>query len=92
MQKAEAESWALTYYLIKNRLPELRKYYDELAQMPRDMELSPDVLEQAFGRAFDLYDTTGEKLDKNKVERFERDWAQYMGFIRLTVDNSEKTK
>lgn len=92
MQKAQAESWALTYYLAKNRIPELRKFYQELAQMPRDMELSPEVLEQAFGRAFGLFDATGEKLDKTKVEKFESDWTKYMNFANLTVDTAEKSK
>ncbi|MFT3881525.1 MAG: DUF1570 domain-containing protein [Gemmatales bacterium] len=90
LQKAEAESWALTYYLAKSRLNELKKFYDELAQMPRDLELSPDVLEQAFGRAFDLLDPAGEKLDKTKVEKFETDWAAYMNFSNLTVETGEK--
>jgi len=91
MQKAQAESWALTYYLAKTRLGELKKFYDELAQMPRDLELSPDVLEQAFGRAFELFDASGEKLDKTKVEKFEADWAKYMNFANLTVETGEKT-
>ncbi len=92
LQKAEAESWALTYYLTKNRIVELKKFYDELAQMPRDLQLSPEVLEQAFGRAFELLDASGDKLDKNKVEKFEADWAKYMQFANLTVDTAEKTK
>ncbi len=92
MQKAEAESWALTYYLTKNRMNELKKFYDELTQMPRDLQLSAEVLEQAFGRSFDLLDAAGEKLDKNKVEKFESDWARYMNFANLTVDTSEKTR
>lgn len=92
MQKAEAESWALTYYLTKNRINELKKFYDELAQMPRDLQLSHEVLEQAFGRAFDLLDASGDKLDKNKVEKFETDWAKYMQFANLTVETAEKTK
>ncbi|HQR07480.1 MAG TPA: hypothetical protein PLN21_11690 [Gemmatales bacterium] len=90
MQKAQAESWALTYYLAKSRMAELKKFYDELAQMPRDLELSPEVLEQAFGRAFDLLEPSGEKLDKTKVEKFEADWAKYMDFTNLAVETVEK--
>ena len=90
MQKAEAESWALTYYLAKTRLTELKKFYDELAQMPRDLELSADVLEQSFGRAFDLLDASGEKLDKTKVEKFETDWSKYMNFAILPTETAEK--
>ena len=52
----------------------------------------PEVLEQAFGRAFELLDASGDKLDKNKVEKFEADWAKYMQFANLTVDTAEKTK
>lgn len=91
MQKAQAESWALTYYLAKSRMAELKKFYDELAQMPRDLELSPDVLEQAFGRAFDLLEPSGDKLDKTKVEKFEADWTKYMNFANLTVETAEKS-
>lgn len=89
LHKAEAESWALFYYLAKNRFPELRKYFEELRDMPRDMELSATVLEQAFGRAFNLLDNTGENLDKNKVAKFESDWANHMKLEQLTVDNSD---
>ena len=92
LQKAEAESWALTYYLAKSRLSDLKKFYDELAQMPRDLELSPEVLEQAFARALDLLDPSGEKLDKAKVEKFEADWAKYMNFANLTVETGEKIR
>lgn len=92
MSKAQAESWALMYYLAKNRLPELRKYFEELRDMPRDMELSATVLEQAFARAFNLLDAQGENLDKNKVAKFESDWAKQMEMERLTVENSETGK
>lgn len=92
LQKAGAESWALTYYLAKSRMAELKKFYDELAQMPRDLELSPEALELAFGRAFDLLDASGEKLDKTKVEKFESDWSKYMNFANLTVDTAEKVR
>lgn len=92
MQKAQAESWALTYYLAKKRMGDMKKFCDELAQMPRDLELSPEVLEQAFGRALDLLDASGEKLDKSKVEKFESDWAKHMNFANLTVDTAEKSK
>lgn len=91
LQKAQAESWALTYYLAKSRLSELKKFYDELAQMPRDLELTPEVLEQAFARAFDLLEPGGDKIDKTKVEKFEADWAKYMNFANLTVETAEKS-
>jgi hypothetical protein len=48
------------------------------------------VLEQAFGRAFDLLDPSGDKLDKAKVEKFEADWAKYMTFATLQVETAEK--
>jgi hypothetical protein len=88
--KARSEAWALTYFLMYNKLDQFRKFYNELAQMPRDLELAPEVIEQAFGRSFELMDAKGERLDTAKVTRLQKEWSDYMAYVMLAVDNSEK--
>jgi hypothetical protein len=89
-QKAKSEAWALTYFLFYNKGEQFRKFYDELKEMPRDLELSPEVLEQAFGRSFELLDEKGEKVDSAKAGKLQREWTDYMAYVMLGVDTSEK--
>src|SRR5260370_17877768 len=37
--KARATAWALTYYLARQRLPELMRFYKEHSRLPRDLDL-----------------------------------------------------
>jgi len=91
LDKSRAESWSLTYFLAKTRSDQLRKYIAELSQLPRDLELSTEVVELAFARAFDLLDAKGEKVDSTKVTKLQNDWVAYMKTVNLTVDTSDKS-
>jgi hypothetical protein len=51
---AHGSAWALTYYLMNFHLDKVLAYSDELKQLPRDTEYSPEVLAGCFGRAFGL--------------------------------------
>jgi hypothetical protein len=44
LDKARTMTWALTYYLAQKHREKLRRYYDELADLPRDLEFDADVL------------------------------------------------
>ncbi len=90
--KARAESWSLTYFLIKNRTDQLKKFIGELSQLPRDMELSSEVVEISFGKAFDLLDAKGEKVDTAKAAKLQKEWTDFMNYVNLTVDNADKHK
>jgi hypothetical protein len=81
--KARALSWALTYYLAHNKLEGLLRYYKELSKLPRDMTFDDEILLASFGRAFELMDATGKKLDDSKLAAFADTWYRQM--VRFTA-------
>jgi hypothetical protein len=89
-EKAKAEAWSVTYFLLYKKSDLYRKFFDEIREMPRDLDLSAEVLEQAFGRAFDLLDAKGEKLDTAKVGRLQNEWLAHMGLVVLPISNADK--
>ena len=52
--KAQATSWALYYYLAKEKPAELKQFVDELATLPRDLPISAEEVSATFYRAFKL--------------------------------------
>jgi hypothetical protein len=90
--KARAEAWSLTYFLVKTRSDQFRGFIGELAQLPRDLELGGEVVELAFGRAFGLLDAKGEKLDNAKVTRLQKEWGDYMNTVNLEVVTADKAR
>jgi hypothetical protein len=81
--KARALSWALTYYLARNKLDGLMRYYHELSKLPRDIEFDDDVLLGCFARAFDLLDPATMKVDENKLAKLAGEW--YRIVVTLTA-------
>jgi hypothetical protein len=81
--KARALSWTLTYYLAHNKTDGLLRYYQELSKLPRDMTFDDEVLLASFGRAFELMDATGKKLDESKLASFAEVWYRQM--VRFTA-------
>ena len=81
--KARALSWALTYYIAHDKLDGLLRYYQELRRLPRDIEFDDEVLLGCFGRAFDLMDATGKKIDEGKLAGFAETWYRMM--VRFTA-------
>lgn len=77
--KARAESWALVHFLAQTRWPQLMQFYEELARLPRDMELSSDVIEGLFTMTFGLGDAKQpEKPDADKWQKLEEEWRKFM--------------
>jgi hypothetical protein len=80
--RARSYAWALCYYLTRQRTQGIIRFYDELSRMPRDLDPEPlDVL-ACFCRAFDVADTTGQKMDPVKFEELAKDWLGYMKTVR----------
>jgi hypothetical protein len=73
--RARTMSWALCYYLLQRQGDALRRYGEELARLPRDLEFDDDVSMRCFGRAFGLMqaDRPGE-IDPAKLMTFATDW------------------
>jgi hypothetical protein len=89
--KADAEAWAVTYFLAHKKLDQYRKFCDELALLPRDMELPSEVVRQAFARAFGLHAEPGKAdLAPAKVEELEKEFREFMGFQVLLVDTAPR--
>ncbi|HZZ80146.1 MAG TPA: DUF1570 domain-containing protein [Gemmataceae bacterium] len=85
---ARSSSWAYVYYLSQKRqLDYLFKYGKELDKLPRDMDLSPSVLEGCFARAFNMADARNPQLlDDTKVKNMAANWLEMMEGKNL--DNS----
>ena len=58
------------------------KFYAELSRLPRDMELTEEVVIRAFARAFELLDAAG-KVDAAKLAKLEAAWREFMKFEEL---------
>jgi hypothetical protein len=85
--KAQVTAWALYYYLARTNQPGLRRYFDELDRLPRDLPLDDKAALATFARAFDL--TTADKPDggKRTLKEFAEQWVQYInGLTPVGVD------
>ena len=75
LTKARMLSWALTYYLAEEHLPQLFRYYQELAKLPRNLDFDEEVLKACFARAFDLEEEPGSGvLSDARVKKFAEKW------------------
>lgn len=74
-------AWGLCHYLTRMRTAGVIRFYEELAKMPRDLELEPDEVVGCFARAFDVADVTGVKIDPAKFESLAKDWLGYMASV-----------
>jgi len=77
LRKARAASWALTFFLAQKNLPGLQRYFQELARMPRDLELSEQVLLTCFARAFGCM-TADRKIDEGRLTALADTWMGYI--------------
>lgn len=76
--KAHVTSWALYYYVAKNRPAELQAFLAELRRMPRDLALDGDTKLLLFARAFGLTNMSGTP-DQAAMTAFAGEW---LGMIK----------
>jgi hypothetical protein len=76
--KARTTAWALSYYLLKSRLPGMMKFYQELAHLPRDLEVDEKTVLACFARSFDVANATQDGIDPSKFEQLAKDWLSYI--------------
>jgi hypothetical protein len=86
VRKGRAASWSLVYFLAYHRRDGLVRYFKELAKMPRDMELSHDMLLGCFARAFDAVNPDGT-VNKAKLNRVANDWYSSIDSVRLESED-----
>jgi hypothetical protein len=88
LKRARVMAWALTFFLAQKHPDGLMRYYEELANMPRDLRFDRDVLLGAFGRAFGLTEAGNPAaLDKAKADVFARKWYAYVKSALIEVDS-----
>ena len=85
--KARTMTWALVYYLANKKRDGLLRYYQELANQPRDLDLDEDVLLGCFGRAFGLMDPKKpDVVDENALNNFAQAWYTFIKNTPLEID------
>ncbi len=84
LRKARTASWALTYFLAKQKLDGVQRYCKELSKMPRDIELDDEVLLGCFARAFGKVDAA------NKVDNAKLDALAASGTATWTTSSSSR--
>lgn len=89
LQKAQTMSWALTYYLTQqNQLEGLYRFFDEVANLPRDLQYDSDVYLSCFARSFGLDDAnTPDGVNAARFRGFAREWFNFMNGVQLEVSD-----
>jgi len=77
LYKARTLSWALSYFLTQQNLPGFQKFNAELANLPRDLELSAETISDCFARSFGLAGANGE-VDAGACNKFADDWVDFL--------------
>ncbi|QDU21041.1 hypothetical protein [Urbifossiella limnaea] len=85
VNKARSTSWALYHHLATNHPAELRRYFEELGKLPRDMPFDGVTNWDVFLRAFNL--TTGSEAGKVSVNQFAADWFTGVASQRQTGED-----
>jgi hypothetical protein len=89
--KARTMSWALVYFLAHKKREGLLRYYQELAQEPRDLDLDEDVLLTCFARAFGLVDAKKpNEVDETELNKLAAAWYKFMRDTPLEIDENLK--
>jgi hypothetical protein len=87
--KARTMSWALVYFLAHKKREGLLRYYQELAQEPRDLDLDEDVLLNCFARAFGLVDPKKpDEVDETALNKLAAAWYTFMRDTPLEIDQN----
>jgi hypothetical protein len=86
---ARTMSWSLTYYLARKHTDGLIRYFQELENLPRDLEFDDDVLLGCFGRAFGLMQDP-KHIDEGKLAELAKDWYQTIKDTPLEINEARK--
>src|SRR5207237_1811383 len=77
--KARTMTWALVYFLAHKKRDGLLRYYQELANQPRDLDLDEDVLLGCFARAFGVADAKNpNQVDANGLNNLAAAWYKFI--------------
>jgi hypothetical protein len=88
--KAHTLAWSLTFFLARENLEGLLRYYKELSRLPRDLEFDDEVLLTAFARAFNCIDTRSGKIDDLALQTLADKWSLYVSLTPLESEEIMK--
>lgn len=73
-----AQAWALTHFLVENHVKELAAFYRTLGEMPPDVRLNPELLQQLFSRVFG-----------SDHRQLDQEWRSYMRSVKTDQERLE---
>jgi hypothetical protein len=83
-------TWSLTYYLAMTNLEGLKRYYQEMAKLPRDMAFDEPALMACFARAFGLTESgSSNEVNRSKLEQMAFNWYSMMGDLTSPFATSQ---
>jgi uncharacterized membrane protein YgcG len=89
--KARTMTWALVYFLAHKKRDGFLRYYEELANQPRDLDLDEDVLLGCFARAFGLVDPKNpNEVDANSLNNLAAAWYKFIRDTPLEIEEAYK--
>jgi hypothetical protein len=84
-------AWSLTYFLAERKTDGLIRYFDELNNMPRDLEFDEGALLACFGRALDLMDSASPNtVNPGKFSKLANEWYQFLHYTNLEASEAYK--
>ena len=82
-------AWSLTYFLAEKKTDGLLRYFDELNNLPRDLEFDDAALLACFGRALDLMDTASPtQVNPGKLSKLANEWYQFIHYTNLEASEA----
>lgn len=84
-RRARAAAWSLTFFLARQDLDGLRRFFKELGRMPRDVELDDKVLLTCFARSFDCVNPD-KSLNKLRLTALADRWIKYVQSTPLEAE------
>jgi hypothetical protein len=92
--RARTYSWAVMYFLFKEKFKEFETFLQELSKLPRDAELDAEAVMVAFCKAYgiDTAGLTGANVNIGKFAGVGLEWFNFMGrqtspSRKLKIDN-----
>ena len=84
---ARASAWAFCYYLAKNnKLDQVKRYFEEVSALPRDLEFDDRALAACFARAFDITDPNSPTLlNADRLSSMASEWFSYVDGVALEI-------
>ena len=83
-------TWSLTYFLAQQHLDQLICYYQDLAGMPRDMELGEEALGQRLSR-HSTWATVPTPSPAPKAKKLAKEWYEFMNSTHVEVADVART-